>query len=90
MEQERKRIDRMMWYFGWSPADLANFTGYSKHNIYHNMSKKPSFSLMETVERFEKLSKKATKIVDISNIKPERIREKGWHNLDNIIIKVFG
>jgi hypothetical protein len=53
------------------------------------MSKKPSFNLMETVETFEKLSEKATKIVDISNIKPEIIIEKGWHNLDKIIIKVF-
>lgn len=87
--EDRKRIDRMMWYFGWSPQDLAEYTGYSVHNIYHNMTKKASVNLMNTVERFESLSQKTIIKKDITKISPVKIIEKGWHNLDKSIVKLF-
>lgn len=77
----------MMAYFGWSREDLATITGYSKFNIDTNISRNPSYELLEAVKRFEELTDHGKQIKDYSVVKIVKPERKGWHNLSFHLLK---
>ena len=83
MNNERRRLNNMMNYFGWKPKDLATMTGYSVHNVYTNMSRAISSDLMEAVELWESFTKKGSEYTDFSTIEIEKpvYPNKGWFYL---------
>ena len=68
MTHDKRRILNMLAYFGWSREDLAQITGYSKFNIDTNISRAPSYDLLEAVKRWELMTDHGKQIRDYSSV----------------------
>ena len=68
MTHDKRRILNMLSYFGWTRKDLAKITGYSKFNIDSNISRQPSYDLLEAVRRWEALTDHGKQIKDYSSV----------------------
>jgi len=88
MNNERRRLNNMMNYFGWKPKDLARISGYSIHNVYTNQTRYISPELMEAVSFWENLTDYGKEFLDYGIVKEIKPAKKGWHNVSFYLLCV--